>query len=335
MKKYYAIGFIIVASALFAYHFYAAENAEENLDTAIQEITKKLDPPLSVSYSNIEVHPFSGDIHFQDLNIIRNRDIRRARSVHFDFSYFDFLNISLFGPEYGLKRINSGNVTFDRVSFTNRATLTEIKIDSLGANYRGELWQLLRIGFKDTLTTSEHSLSGKGTRFTFSMPENFGVIKADTLALNSSFSYRADEETLSGQFSLKDLTWNPTPSFSNKYRFFIQGFGYQADAIPFRHANAEFQYESANSLVSISDMTLDSELFTGSMAGELKIDSLSYSDSSIQEATIRIGDFAPQLQNFLSNAEKLFGINIPLTNNELSIKVSGTLEEPAFNLPGN
>ena len=335
MKKYYAIGFIILSSALFAYHFYAAENAEENMDRAIQETTKKLDPQLSVSYSNIEVRPFSGDIHFQDLNIIRNRDIRRARSDHFDFSYLDFLNISLFGPEYGLKRISSGNVTFDRLSFTNRSTLTEIKIDSLVANYRGDLWKLLRIGFKDSLNASEHSLSAKGTHFTFSMPENFGVIKADTLILNNSFSYRADEESLSGNFSLRDLTWNPTASFSDNYRFFIQGFGYQADSIPFRQSNVEYRYESASNLVSISEMTLDSELFTGSLAGELKIDSVSYSASSIQEATIRIGDFAPQLQNVLSNAEKLFGVRIPLANDELSIRVSGTLAEPKLRLPGN
>ena len=333
MKKYYAIGFIILASALFAYHFYAADNAEENMDTAIQETTKKLDPPLSVSYSSIEVRPFSGDIHFQDLNIIRNRDIRRARSVHFDFSYFDFLNISLFGPEYGLKRISSGNVTFDHVSFTNRATLSEVKIDYLSANYRGDLWKLLRIGFEDTLTASEHSLSAKGTRFTFSMPENFGVIKADTLVLNNSFKYQADGELLDGDFSLRDLTWSPTASFSDKYRFFIQGFGYQPDSIPFRQANAEFRYKSANNLVSISEMNLDSELFTGSLTGELKIDSVSYSASSIENASIRIGDFAPQLQNFLSNAEKLFGVKIPIANDELSIGLSGTLAEPKFRLP--
>jgi len=58
MKKYYAIGLFILASALFAYHFYAAGNAEENIDTSIQEITARLNPPLSVSYSKVEVSPF-------------------------------------------------------------------------------------------------------------------------------------------------------------------------------------------------------------------------------------------------------------------------------------
>lgn len=335
MKKYYAIGLILLAGALVAYHLYAAANAEVNIDAAIQETTKKLDPPISVSYSNIEVRPFSGDIHFQDLNIIRNRDIRRARSVHFDFSYFDFLNISLFGPEYGLKRISSGKVIFDRLSFTNRATLTEVKIDSLGAHYQGDLWKLLRIGYQDTLTASNHSVDAEGIRFTLSMPENFGVIKADTLVLNNNLSYQADKESLTGNFSLRDLTWSPIASFSDKYRFFMQGFGYQADSIPFRQAKAEFRYEAAKNLVSISDMSIDSELFAASFAGELNIDSTSYPASSIEKATIRIGDFAPQLQNFLSNAQKLFGVTIPLSNDKLSVTVSGTLAEPKFRLPGN
>ena len=335
MKKYYAIGLFILASALFAYHFYAAGNAEENIDTSIQEITARLNPPLSVSYSKVEVSPFSGDIRFSDLNIIRDQDIRRARSVRFDFSYFDFLNISLFGAEYGLKRISSGDIIFSRLSFTNRANLTEIKVDSLTANYSGDLWKLLRIGFKDTTTVSGHNLRATGTQFTFSRPGDFGIIKADTVLLDNSLRVQPKGESLSGSVSLQRLTWNPPASFGDRYRFFIQGFGYQTDSIPFREAEVKFNYGSQTNLLSIQDMSLSSELFTGSLAGDLQIDSVSFSDSSIEDASIQFSNLAPQLQNFLFNAEKLFGVTIPIADSTLSMSLSGTVNDPKIRLAGN
>jgi hypothetical protein len=335
MKKYYVIGFFILLCALFAYHFYAAENAEENIDTSIQEITSSLKPPLSVSYSSMEVSPFSGDITFRDLNIIRDQDIRRARSLRFDFSYLDFVNISLFGPEYGLKKIGSGNIIFDRLSFTNRARLTEIKLDSLYASYSGDLWDLLRSAYKDTATVSTHNLRASGRQFTLSRPDDIGIIKADTLFLENSLSDQSNQRSLSGNGSFHQLTWNPPASFGDRYRFFIQGFGYQADSIPFREAEVDFAYDFEDNRLSISNMNLSSELFTGTLAGDLQVDSASIAGSSIENATIRFNNLSPQLQNVLSNAEKLFGIKIPMADGNLSMGVSGTLAKPTVILSGN
>lgn len=336
MKKYYAIGFFILIIGLFAYHFYAASNAETNLDTSIQEITTKLDPQLSVSYSKINVIPFSGDIHFTDLNIIRNKDIRRARSVQFDFSYFDFLNISLFGPEYGLKKISSGNISLRHVSLTDRESLTEVKLDSFEVNYQGDLWELLAMSFKDSTisNTSDHRFDAAGRQFTFSQPEMLGIVKADSILLSNKFTNVSGVsiDSLIGSASLVDITWNPPKYIQDKYRFFIQGFGYQTDSIPFRKASSDYNYESETSLLSIRKLNLQSELFTGSFSGDIKIDSDTFSESAIEEASIQIGNLSPQLENFLSNAEKLFGVKIPMTGNQLTISVSGTVQKPQVKL---
>lgn len=335
MKKYYATALVILVGALFAYHFYAAEKAEENIDTSIREITSGLNPSLSVGYSSIEVSPFSGDVRFSDLNIIRSQDIRRARSVQFDFSYFDFLNITLFGPEYGLKRINEANIYVDRLSITNRANLAEAKIDSLSADYTGDLWKLVRIGITDTTASSDHKLSAAGSKFTFSLPGFIGIVKADSLSISNRLHYTSGSYTLSGTISLKELTWNPTDSFKEQYRFFIQGFGYRQDSIPFLDARLDYSYESEPQLLSIREMTLQSELFTGSLSGNLNLNTDTLSATSINNASLRFSDLAPRLQNVLSNAEKLFGINIPMADSTLAMSISGSFLEPKVRIADN
>lgn len=332
MKKYYAIALFLLLVALFAYHFYAAGKAEQNIDSSIQEITSGFNPPLSVSYSSVEVGPFSGDVRFTDLNIVGNQDIGRAYSVLFDFSYFDFLNISLFGAEYGMKRIESANIYFDQLSITDRSNLAELKIDSLNAGYEGELWKLLRVGLQDTSFTSNHSLSAGGSNFTFSLPGFIGSIKADSLIISNRFLDASGSDSLSGTVSLKKLTWNPTDSFKNQYRFFIQGFGYEMDSIPFREAYLEFNYGSEPPLLSIREMRLQSELFTGSLTGNLNINKDSLSASSIDNASLRFSDLAGRLQNVLSNAEKLFGITIPMADSTISMNLSGTVLKPTIKM---
>lgn len=336
MKKYYAIGIIILISGLFAYHFYAAGSAEENIDTSIQEITTEIKGQLSVSYSSINVSPFSGDILFTDLNIIRNQDIRRARSLMFDFSYLDFLNISLFGAEYGLKRIRDGKVTLEQVSLTNRRSLTEIKVDSLALNYRGDLWELLIRGFRDTVrTVSSHNFDAAGTLFTFSRPGNFGIMKADTLHFDNTFKHYPAGDSLAGSTSLLGITWTPPASFQDKYRFFIQGFGYKPEAIPFRKASATYTYESELDLLSMNEINLQSELFSGSLSGDIEIDPVTFPNSTIRDASLKIGNLSQQLQNFLSNAEKLFGVRIPMADDQISISITGTVDEPEIMLLDN
>ncbi|NGP78033.1 hypothetical protein G3570_15395 [Balneolaceae bacterium YR4-1] len=332
MKKYYAITILIVLAALFAYHFYAADKAEQNIDTSIQEITSELNPPLSVSYSSVEVGPFSGDVHFTDLNIIRNQDIRRAQSVLFDFSYFDFLKISLFGAEYGLKRIESANINFNRLSITNRANLTEFKLNSLNAGYQGELWKLLRIGFHDSTASSEHTLIAEGSNFTISLPGFIGIINTDTLNISSVLKNKSGNESFSATASLKKLSWNPTDSFKNQYRFFIQGFGYEPDSIPFQKAKLDFDYKSKTPILSINEMSLQSELFTGILTGKLNINSDTLSATSFDSASLRFSDLAPPLQNVLSNAEKLFGIKIPMADSTISMGISGTFLKPTIRM---
>lgn len=332
MKKYYAIGFLILIIGFFAYHFYAADSAETNIDTSIQEVTANLQSQLSVSYSSIEVSPFSGNIHFTDLIIIRNKDIRRARSVHFDFSYLDFLNISLFGPEYGLKKVNNGIIRLKEVSLTNRESLSEVKLDSLSVNYKGDLWGLLALSFRDSssVRTHQHLFDATGNRFTFSQPGNLGIIKADTLLFENRFTNTQGtmDDSLSGSASLLGITWNPPKYFQQKYQFFIQGFGYRTDSIPFQKAYSEYRYEPETSLLSINKLTLHSELFSGSLSGGIKIDSTAFSESLLEGISIKINSLSPQLQNFLSNAEKLFGITIPMDDNGLSISLGGTVSEP-------
>ena len=98
MKKWFSytfIGLVLLGAGLFAYHFYAANDAERKLDESIQKITAEAGLGLTVGYSSIEVNPFSGDVVFTDVNIIRNEDIQRAASARFDLAYSDFVNITL------------------------------------------------------------------------------------------------------------------------------------------------------------------------------------------------------------------------------------------------
>lgn len=328
MKKYYAIGLFFLIIGLFAYHFYAAKNAEKKLDKSIKEIVAGEQHGISVSYSSINVSPFSGDILFTDLNIIRNQDIRRAQSVRFDLHYLDFLNFSLFGPEYGLRRIDYGKLELKYLSLTKRESLTEFKTDSLAVIYRGNLWELLTLGITDSPAASAHRIDGSGTSFTLSRPEYFGVIKADTLYFDLHIEHNSGGRSITGNTSLSAITWTPTESFQEKYGFFLQGFGYQTQAIPFRRATTEYSYKPVSNALTIPEMKLYSELFTGSLAGDIEIERDSFSKSGITNLLIQFGDLSPKMQNFLSNAEKLFGVRIPMKDNKLSIGITGTIGDP-------
>jgi hypothetical protein len=328
MKKYSAIGLFFLLIGLFAYHFYAANNAELKLDESIKEIAADKKFGISVSYSSINVSPFSGDILFNDLNIIGNKEIRRAGFARFDLHYLDFLNFSLFGPEYGLKRIDAGKLELMDLSLTVRKSLAELKTDSLAIDYSGNLWKLLTLGLTDSPLQATHHFDASGTKLTLSRPEYVGVVKADTLFFQAQIEQNPGGRSFTGSTNLSDIIWTPTESFQEKYSFFLKGFGYQTHAIPFRKATAEYDFKLDTNALSIPMMKLHSELFTGSLSGDIGIVRDSLSKSAIDSLLIQFGDLSPKMQRFLSNAEKLFGIRIPMKENKLSMTLTGTIDNP-------
>ncbi len=327
---YFFTGFILIVLGLFAYHFYAANSAEQMLDETIQKTSQKAASNLTIDYSSIDINPFTGDILFSDINIIRDQAIQRATSAHFDLSYSDFLNFMLWGTESGLKQVNSGILNLRDISYTDRQTFMEIKVDSLRVDYSGNLWNLIVLGVTNRPPQIQHNWQAFGTRFRFYYPESgVGDISADTLQARSFFGKpEVPSDSLSHKFELSGITWTPPASVQEKYQFFIKGFGYPTDEIPLKRASFRYQPTQTRNLYSIEEITLQSELFTTTLQGYLRLNENEISQSSLQNMTVRIHDISKRFRNFLQQLGKLVGLSVSFEEQQIQAQLNGPLAKP-------
>lgn len=333
MKKWFSytfLGLLALSVGLFAYHFYAANDAERKLDESIQNVTAEANLGLTVSYSSIDVDPFSGDVVFSDVNIIRDEDIQRVSSARFDLTYSDFVNITVWGTEYGLRHIEYGTLALGNLSYTNRNTLVEVKIDSLDVHYGGNLWNLIVLGITRSPARIRHKIDAAGTGFSYSQPESgAGTVRADSLQLQTHFGRQpADPDSLASSVSLTGITWSPPKPFQEKYGFFIRGFGYQTDAIPFDRASAHYQYHAMDDSLAIQNLTLRSDLFTTSIHGGIALDKQALARSQMKNFVVQLHDLSPRFKNFLGQLKKLTGLGLPVNDETIVFSLGGPLEGP-------
>lgn len=327
-KKYTFIGIISLLVIIIGYHFYAAYQAEKQIDTAIQEQTAKTNT-VSVQYSSIDVAPFSGQVSFNDLTVILGNHIERAQELQFNTSYLDFLNIYVGGLEYGLNHLNRALITLTRPSYVNQSTRGEIKADSLNITYSGNALDGLRSAINGTPFKSTQEIDARSTGLIMQFP-NTTFFKLVANQFNYSGSIAAGERNYwtdgSHQFAMNSLTWTPSDSFQKTYSFFIKGFGYETEAIPFQSAHLNYEPSSQAGNIHI-ESTVKSELALVSAAGNIQLQK-PFSQSELQDIDISITEFSKKFSQVIHNMQTLLSIPINPDEQGITLTLTGTVANP-------
>lgn len=330
MKKYYFTGLLLILAGLFAYHFIAENQAEEQIETAIQEQFNKSFTRQSMQYSTIEVSSFRGDISLGDVTVIQDATIRRSSHILMDLSYWDFLKIYLMGLQYGLENLEQAQIRLLQPSQVNRETLAEVKFDTLHINYTGNAWDgILSIAHDSTFQT-DHTLEVNGSSFRYTGPGSGpGAFKSNDFNLNLTFA-KGSSLLLpggSGSSELTTLTWSPPAGVQQNYSFFIKGLGFQPDSIPVRQAEFSWEMEPSLPRIELKRGKISTELCQIKLEGDL-ITGPSFKHTKINAATVSITDFSEQFARILDNVEKIFNISLPKQGDSIVFQIGGTLEKP-------
>ncbi len=328
--KYYLIGALVFAVAIIAYHFYAASQAEQQIDDAIQEQLADNDT-ISVQYSSIDVPPFGGSVSIQDLTFIFGNHIERANNLQLEISYFDYLNIYFGGIRYGLDHLDKADIKLANPSYTNRNTRNEIKADTLTVQYSGNVLDGLLSAINVTPFNNDHAIEAYSSNLTISLPKTYLTkLKAEEFTYAGKISTGKRNFWLEGshQFQMDSLMWTPSETFLNRYSFFIKGFGYTTGVIPFQSAQLQSAPVSQKELLQI-ESSIKSELALVSASGFLQLHNQpEYSE--LQDMNISITEFSDSFRNVLGNIERLFSISLPESDDGFTLQIEGTLANPVI-----
>ncbi|WP_445666685.1 hypothetical protein [Fodinibius sp. AD559] len=327
--KYYLIGALVLVIAIIGYHFLAASQAEQQIDEAIQEQIGKSNS-ISVQYSEINITPFSADIVISNLNIIFGNHIERAHQLKLDLGYFDFLNIYFGGTEYGLHHLNKAIITAVSSSYTNKVELQEVKSDSLTITYQGDAFDGIQSAVNGTPFGANQSIEIQGSNITFSVPRTLlSKVKAQKLNYSGTISKTQTNFWKEGTHNIRldSLLWTPPKSFQNKYSFFIKGFGYPSDAIPFQSIELRTKPVSqADDTLEINS-TVKSELALLTSRGNIILKK-PLQDSEFQNMKISLSNFSETFSNVLNNIEQLLSISLPKSKEGITIQLQGSIDNP-------
>jgi hypothetical protein len=329
-KKYYLLGLLILAVLMFAYHFIAAYQAETQIDNLIKEYDARNDS-LSIQYSSLEIAPFAATISIHDLNFILGDHIERAHHLQVDMRYLDFLRIYIGGLPYGLKNLDKAKLTLLSPSYVNRSSLEEIKSDTVVVNYTGNAWDGLQYAVRQKTVAYEHHFIAKCSGMTISLPDNpISKLSAEKFTYSGKIEAGQRSFWLKGthHFELNSLLWTPTEAFQKKYSFFIKGFGYKPNAIPFKTAQLHVSSTSEQNQLTIKS-NLKSDLAMLSASGQINLES-PIEDSRFINTKISLIEPNETLKNVLGNIERLFSLTLPKTHNgnTITLKITGTLASP-------
>lgn len=334
-KKYYLIGSLLLVIILIGYHYYAASEAEQQIDETIQKAAAK-NESLSAQYSSIEVAPFGAALSIRDLTIIFGDHVERTQHLQLDINYLDLLNIYIGGLTYGLDNLKKAEITAVKPSYINRSGLKEIKLDTLNISYRGNLLDGLTAAVNGTSFTNGQSIEAESSGLTIQLPNTtLSKLKAKEFRYSGNISAGQQHFWTNGnhQLAMDSLTWTPSESFQNTYRFFIEGFGYSSEAIPFQKAQLHSTPVPQSDVLKIeSSVRSDLALFSGS--GFVKLNN-PIGNSALQKTKIRITDLSETFRNVLSNLERLLSVTLPRENEGITINISGTLAQPKVIPPAN
>jgi hypothetical protein len=329
-KKYYLLGLLILAVLMFSYHFIAASQAEKQIDKLIKEYDAK-NVSLSVQYSSLKIAPFTATISIRDLTFILGNHVERAQNLQVDMSYLDFLRIYVRGLPYGLKKLDKAKLTLLSPYYVNRSSLEEIKSDTVAVTYTGNAWDGLQYAVRQKTVAYKHHFTVKCSRMTISLPNNpVSTLSAEKFTYSGSIKDGKRSFWLNGTHDVKldSLLWTPTETFQKKYSFFIKGFGYQPDAIPFKTAQLHVSSTSEQNQLTV-ESKLESDLAILSASGQIDLKS-PLEDSRFVNTRISLIKPSETLKNVLGNIERLFSLTLPKTQNgnAVTLELTGTLANP-------
>jgi len=334
MKKYYLIAIAVLLSGLFAYHFIAENRAEQQIQEAILEANQKPDARWTMQFSDIDISAFRGNIQFSDITFIQDQTIYRAKTAFFDLSYLDFLRIYVGGIRFGLQYLSEAKVSLSAPVYIDRKTLMEFKIDNLDITYTGDALDLILHFNSGSPLASSHKVEAFGPGLNLTLPgTTFSQLKS------AKFAYRADIEagntslikSAAHQLELDSLTWTPSSEFQNTYSFFIKGFGYPTEAIPFESARLLAEPAPDTELVQIN-ATLESELALMTASGYIRPDEPA-ANSEWQQMELKLTEFSESFGNVLTNIERLLSITLPKENGGIRLQLQGTFSSTSVSQP--
>jgi hypothetical protein len=306
----------------------AASQAEQQINEALKKYDEQNDD-ISITYSLVNITPFSADLTVNDLTIIFGDHIERAHKIVVDLGYGDFLNIYFGGTKYGLKNMDYAVITAKTPSYVNRSARQEIKSDSLTIAYQGNVYDGLRNAINQTVFQHHHTIDITTKNTTISLPNiSFTKATAKNIRYEGEISSPKinfwTEGTHAVQFD--SLIWTPSADFQNRYSFFIKGFGYNADAIPFEYAELNTRPDSSTNQLAVK-ADLKSELALLSMDGNIK-KLQPFTNSQFHGTQLTLSQFSEQFSSMLKNMKGLFNISLPQQDGTISIKLEGTVSDP-------
>jgi|AntRauTorckE6833_2_1112554.scaffolds.fasta_scaffold01105_3 hypothetical protein len=328
MKKFIFTILALILIGLFAYHFIAANQAERNMDEAIQMQADALGNALSVQYSSIDISPFSGNINFSDGTIVRQSNIERFKNAEIDLDYVDFLKITFKGLKDGLRTIEEGTIRVQKASHLNRETLQEISSSEMNILYTGNLWDGLQYLAAGHLLDYNHKINITGTDIRYNKPQStIGTFESDSAAFRYAFRAASPEQqSKNNNIRFDEIVWTPPAEFQKKYAFFIKGFGYPLDAIPVTNMGVSFSSLS-NPRINIDSGQLETDLFTLQAEG-LLVKRSSWAQTQLSPLTVTLTNASDEFKNVLSNIQQLLNLPIPNQNDAITFTLKGPLNNP-------
>lgn len=331
MKKFIIILAIILLAVFFGLHFVAANQAEKEIDKAIQAQVQSSPASVSVQYSSIDVSPFTGKIRMEDVTLIEDTNIERASSVTVDLGYFDFLNLYVEDIKTGLQEVSRGNVELLDISFVDRRTMQEFSADTVQAKYRGNLWDALQSIFSDRPTQFRHSVQLWGANGRYKKPSSsIGNFTADSLYARLDLPVGSEDWRHDGahDIMLTGATWAPPSSFQNQYGFFIRGFGFPVNAIPIDSIGTIYSLSNSHTL-KLTKGVIGTPLFNARFNGTIQSDS-TWSSGVFAPLRISLTDLSNQFTSVLSNMEQLLGMSVPgkTADGEIRFHLVGPVSSP-------
>jgi hypothetical protein len=276
------------------------------------------------------VAPFSGSVSIRDLTLILGNHIERAQHLQLHLSYLDFLNIYIGGLEYGLNNIRQAKITAFNPSYVNRVGLEEIKLDELTVLYHGNALDGLTSAVNGTAFSSAQSIEANSSGMIIQLPQTtLSKVQAKQFKYLGSVSAGKQNFWTQGnhQFKMDSLTWTPSEDFQTTYHFFIKGFGYESDGIPFQSAQLQTK-PTQNGLLQI-ESAVNSDLALFSSSGFVKLQNR-LGSSELQDMEISVTKYSDTFQNVLQNIERLLSISLPKTEDGITIQLKGTLSNPSI-----
>jgi hypothetical protein len=328
MKKFIFTILALIIIGLIAYHFIAANQAENDMDEAIQMQADSLGNALSVQYSSIDISPFSGNINFSDGTIVRQSNIERFKNAEIDLDYVDFLKITFKGLKNGLRNIEDGTIRLQKASHLNRETLQEISSSQMNISYSGNLWDGLQYLGANRRLDYDHEINITGTDIRYNKPQStIGAFKSDSAAFRYVFQAASPEQqSNSNNIRFDEIVWTPPAKFQKKYAFFIKGFGYPLDAIPVTNMGVSFS-ALENPRINITSGQLKTELFTLQIQGTItKPDG--WPKAQFSPLTLTLTEASREFNNVLANIQQLFNLPVPANPTDMELNLVGPLNNP-------